>query len=290
METIGYFLIDLWNQIKLQVQTIRIWDVLDIVIVAFLFYKCLQFIRETRAVQLLKGIIILLVLMQLSDMLEMYTTNMILKNTMQLGLMALLILFQPELRSALEQMGRSKLGKVALFRGDELRGPQSDSKQVISAVCAACEYLSRNKIGALLVFERGTRLGDIIKTGTILDADASGELIVSIFFPNNPLHDGATVVREGKLFAAGCFLPLTQNPDLSKELGTRHRAAIGVTECSDALVIIVSEETGTISSARDGKIQRDYTVESLRALLTSELLPQENKREGKAKWWKSKTN
>lgn len=290
MDTVIYFFTDLWNMMKAQIVTVNFWDIVDILIVAFLFYKCLQFIRETRAAQLLRGIIVLLVIMQLSDMLNMHTTNVILKNTMQLGLLALLILFQPELRSALEQMGRTKFGAMNLFGKDAVSRKQGDGETVIDAACAACEYLSRNKIGALIVFERGTKLGEIIKTGTILDAEATGELIVCLFFKNNPLHDGAMVIREGRIFSAGCFLPLTQNQDVGKELGTRHRAAIGVTECSDAVVIIVSEETGQISMAQDGKIIRNYTMETLRSALTEALIPKQQSTGGRKKWLKSSEN
>ncbi len=281
INSIMNFLIEAKNVFVIQFSTFGIMDAIDIFVVAYIFYKALGFVKETRAAQLLKGIILILVLMQISSMLKMFTVNFILVNTVQLGLIAVLIIFQPELRSALERVGRSKLGSK-LFMQDEA-AISRDLKNSVSATCNACEYLSKNKIGALIVFERLTKLGEIIKTGTKVEADLTGELLVSIFFPNSPLHDGAAIIREGKIYAAGCFLPLSQKGELSRSLGTRHRAAIGVNENSDALVIVVSEESGIISTVDGGEIIRGYSIETLRDFLGKALAPPSLPSAGKTK-------
>lgn len=242
--------------------TVRFADVIDIAIVAFIIYQAFRLVRETRAEQLIKGILILIILLQLSSWLGFNTMQYILENTMQLGFFALLIIFQPELRRGLERMGRGTAGRLLSFNNRE-----EVVESTVDEVARAVDNLAKNKVGALICMERLTKLGDIIKTGTELNSRISAELLVNIFVPNTPLHDGAVVIGSNKILAAACFLPLTHNNDLSKELGTRHRAAIGLSENSDAVVIVVSEETGKISIALDGGLTRNLTVESLKKAL-----------------------
>ena len=229
---------------------IGINDVLDILIVAFILYKVIGFIRETRAEQLAKGLIIFIAATLLSEWLELYTLHWILSGTMTVGLIALVVIFQPELRRGLEYLGRSKIPTV--FNQVD----KDEAKHIINEFVKAIENMSSSRTGALIVIERETLLNEIVETGTVIDAAISEQLIGNIFYEGSPLHDGALIVRGDRLRAAGCVLPLTQNKELSKELGTRHRAGIGITENSDALVIIVSEETGVISIAQNGKLTR----------------------------------
>lgn len=251
MENFGRFL-----------STVRFADIIDIAIVAFIIYQAFRLVRETRAEQLIKGIIILVIMLQLSSWLGFNTMQYILENTMQLGFFALIIIFQPELRRGLERMGRGTAGKLLSFNTRE-----EVVETTVEEVGRAVDNLAKNKVGALICMERLTKLGDIIKTGTELNSTISAELLVNIFVPNTPLHDGAVVIGNNKILAAACFLPLTHNNDLSKELGTRHRAAIGLSENSDAVVIVVSEETGKISIALDGGLTRNLTVENLKKAL-----------------------
>lgn len=250
--------------------TISIIDVIDIVLVAFLIYNALLLVRETRAVQLIKGIFILVVVYVLSRGLELRALTFLIQFVFTIGAWAILVVFQPELRRALEQVGRSRFPNWSLFSfGNE--GVEGNLRWgiAINAVEESTTRLSKKKIGALIVMERQTRLGEIIKTGTVIDATPSSELIENIFFPNSPLHDGAMIVRAGKILAAGCFLPLSDNHDISKDMGTRHRAALGMSENSDAAVIVVSEETGIISIASGGRLTRGYTSEQLKKELES---------------------
>lgn len=242
--------------------TVRFADIVDIAIVAFIVYQAFRLVRETRAEQLIKGILILIIMLQLSSWLGFNTMQYILENTMQLGFFALLIIFQPELRRGLERMGRGTAGRLLSFNNRE-----EVVESTVEEVARAVDNLAKNKVGALICMERLTKLGDIIKTGTELNSKISAELLINIFVPNTPLHDGAVVIGSNKILAAACFLPLTHNNDLSKELGTRHRAAIGLSENSDAVVIVVSEETGKISIALDGGLTRNLTVESLKKAL-----------------------
>ncbi len=275
------------QQIVAQFSVMGFFDVVDILIVAYCLYRVVLFIRDTRAIQLVKGIVFLLVILQLSDWLRMQTINFLLRNTLQLGLIAVVIIFQPEFRRALEEMGRSRF-KLKLFNFEDENNVVVRTSDTVAAVCAAAEYFSRNKIGATVVFERDTKIGEIIRSGTVLDAQVTGELIVSIFFPNNPLHDGALIIRSNRVHAAGCFLPLTQNQNLSKELGTRHRAAIGISENSDAFVVVVSEETGIISTVYNGIIRRNHSVESLKKSLMSILAANTEARPSRLAFWRGK--
>ena len=272
------YLGEIFQGIKKFFSIFRITDFLDIIIVAFVLYKGIKLVRETRAGQLVKGIVILLLTTIVCHWLRFNTMSYILRNTMQVGLVALLVVFQPELRRALEKVGRSS--PVRLFTDNS-----EDVERVIYEITDAAAYMSREKIGALIVCERYTKLGDILNTGTPLNADLTSSLLVNIFIPKTPLHDGAVVVRDGKILSAACILPLTQNDSLSRELGTRHRAALGVTENSDCAVVVVSEETGKISIACDGDMTRNLTPDSLKKILTK-LLKNDtiNAKEGLKNW------
>jgi diadenylate cyclase len=245
------------------ISNIGINDVLDILIVAFLFYKLLGFIRETRAEQLAKGLLMLVVVALVARWLHLYTLQWILNNLVNVGLIAVVIIFQPELRRLLENLGRNKL--ISNFSGIDLE----EAEEITVEIREALLSMSKSRTGALIVFERETSLTDIIETGTLIQAGISREMIGNIFYEGAPLHDGALIVRGDKLWAAGCVLPLTEDKKLSKELGTRHRAGIGITENSDALVFIVSEETGIISKAEDGKLERMLTASRIDELLKS---------------------
>ena len=229
---------------------VSLMDVIDILLVAFVIYKLLGFIRESRAEQLVRGLILLVLVMWISGLLHLYTLNWILQGAMTIGLIALVVVFQPELRRGLERVGRGKW--MPKFRQIE----KSEAKNIVGEFIQAIEQASATKTGVLLVFERQTALTDICETGTIINSRISAEMIGNIFYEGAPLHDGAVVVRGAKLYAAGCVLPLTENTSLPPELGTRHRAGIGITERSDAVVLIVSEESGIISMAKDGQIER----------------------------------
>lgn len=259
---------DFFNNI---VSSIGITDILDILIVAFIVYKVLGFIRETRAEQLAKGLLVLVVGTLLSDICHLYTLHWILSNVMTVGMLALVVLFQPELRRALEKLGRSKFINIT---GDV---DKDDAKRIVTEISKAVESMSASRTGALMVIERETTLNDIVETGTIIDATISAEMIGNVFYEGAPLHDGAVIVRGGRFYAAGCVLPLTQNKKLGKELGTRHRAGIGVTETSDALVIIVSEETGVISLAQNGELTRFVDVKKIEKILLGIYLQEEQK-------------
>lgn len=245
------------------ISNIGVNDVLDILIVAFLFYKLLGFIRETRAEQLAKGLLVLVLVALAASWLHLYTLQWILSNLVNVGLIAIVIIFQPELRRLLENLGRNKL--ISNFSGIDLE----EAEEITTEIREALISMSKSRTGALIVFERETTLTDIIETGTLIQAGISREMIGNIFYEGAPLHDGALIVRGDKLWAAGCVLPLTEDKKLSKELGTRHRAGIGITENSDALVFIVSEETGIISKAENGKLERNLNASRIDELLQS---------------------
>jgi len=258
----------IWNTLYDIFTLVRWTDILDIIIVAYVIYKLLIFIRETRALQLVKGIGILLVVFQISVWVNLNAVNFLLRNALQVGILAILIVFQPEFRRALEQVGRSSVGR---WFGNDEQGSRATQIQTIDEIIRAAEHMSSSSTGALIVIEKETKIGDIISTGVLLGADVTAELLVNIFVPNTPLHDGAVVIRGNKIEAAACFLPLSQNSRLSKELGTRHRAGIGMSENSDAIVVIVSEETGRISVAQDGDLKTDLNVEKLTEILTESI-------------------
>ena len=241
---------------------IRMRDVIDIFIVAAVLHKLFKLIHETRAEQLTKGIVALFVFTKISGWLELYTINWILENTMTVGVIAILIVFQPELRRGLEYIGRSRFFTKSFL---EIKG--ESLTETVDEIVEAAASLSRQKIGALIVIERETGLNEVVETGTKIEGKVSSDLLINIFIPNTPLHDGAVIIKEDTIKAAACFLPLTDNMSISKELGTRHRAALGVSERSDSLSIIVSEETGAISIAENGTISRYLDSKTLKQTL-----------------------
>jgi diadenylate cyclase len=249
-------------------------------VIAYVFYKLFMLIRETRAEQLIKGIFVLIFATWASGFFRLYTVNWLLRNTMTVGVIALLIVFQPELRRALEFLGRGGiiLGKPLNEALDK------ETKILIDEITSAVQSLAKKKTGALIVLERETGIGEFMETGTKIDAVVSSQLIQTIFATNTPLHDGAVVIREKRIASAGCVLPLTENQSLSKELGTRHRAGLGISEHSDAIAIIVSEETGVISTAKDGRLSRYLDAKTLKEMLTNLYKPQEHKYRGFLKW------
>ena len=254
----------IWEQLIKGIVNFRMdWrDILDIAILTYLLYKMIIIIRGTRAQQLLKGLITLLVALAASGLLGLRTINWFFQGLMTMGLVAIPIVFQPELRRALEHIGRGKLFQRTSYEFEE-----EDFAVVLEELLKAIPALVKKKIGALIVIERETGLKEVIETGIKIDGAVSAELLVNIFMPRSPLHDGAVIIRNLSLAAAGCFLPLTENPNLSKELGTRHRAGLGITEISDSVVIIVSEETGVISLAHEGKLIRYLDEKTLRSTL-----------------------
>jgi len=263
------------------IKTMRINDVIDILIIAYVLYRLILVIHKTRAEQLLKGLAVLIVITKVSEWLQLRTVNYILRNAMTVGVIALLIVFQPELRRGLESLGRSGfLGKNFFFFNEE----EKDMSEVLGEICDAVQFLSRSKIGALIVLERETGLNELIETGIAMDSKISSELLINTFIPNTPLHDGAVIIRGDRIMAAGCFLPLTDNQNLSSELGTRHRAGIGVTEISDAVAIIVSEETGTISLAQNGRLSRHLDAKTLKEVLSSIFEVKDTKKPVWKKW------
>lgn len=261
----------LWNQIVFAISNMSVFDILDILIIGFIIYKAFRFLQENRGGQLVKGLFLLLLIYAFSVWFNLVTVNWLLSKVVDWLVIALAIIFQPELRRMLERLGRSKLGRFGRSHEEN----DEDVKRCIDSICVAAKNMQEQKIGALIVFERTTQLGDIINTGTSINADASSQMVGNIFFPKSPLHDGALIVRDGKLSAAGCILPLTANENLSSQLGTRHRAAIGLTEVSDAVVLVVSEENGMISLAQNGKIERGYTQIRLREDLYKYMLEDE---------------
>ncbi|MBR3836897.1 MAG: diadenylate cyclase CdaA [Clostridia bacterium] len=251
----------IWNQIR----SIGVWDVLDILIVSFLVYYVFIFVRQRRAGKLALGLVAILLVMLLSDVMGLNALNFLLETVFDVGLIALIVIFQPELRSALEKMGGNFRNLKNITEAQE-----KQEEKMIEEICGAAEDLSKNRTGALIVLERTTRLGDEIRTGVEVDAAVNRLLIENIFYNKAPLHDGAMVVREGRIHSCGCFLPLTGNPNLPNELGTRHRAGLGVSEISDAFVIIVSEETGGISVCKNGEIDQNVAPRALRHRLINE--------------------
>lgn len=241
---------------------VGIADIIDILIVAFVVYKLLGLIKQTRAEQLLKGVLVLVVATFASELLNLHTINWLLKGTMALGAVAILVVFQPELRRGLEYMGRSKIVRAPLVKMDKEKG-----KQITSEIIRAIESFSKDRVGALIVFEKETTLSDIMETGTTVDAEISEQLLGNIFYEGAPMHDGAVIIRDGRVAAAGCVLPLTNNKTIGKELGTRHRAGMGITENSDALVLIVSEESGIISMASEGQLSRFLDIKTVEKTL-----------------------
>ena len=269
LESVGDFFRFIWNQIT----SIGISDVVDVLIVSFLVYYVITFVRQRRAGKLALGIFAVLLTMWVSGVAGLNALNYILETLFDVGLIALIVIFQPELRSALEKMGGNFRSLKNIAEGQE-----SLEEKMVNEICLAAETLSENRTGALIVMEKTTRLGDEIRTGVEVDAAVNHHLIQNLFFNNAPLHDGAMVIREGRIHACGCFLPLSGNPNLPNELGTRHRAALGVSEISDAFVLVVSEENGYISVVKNGEIDRNINPKVLRHRLTNEFVPQKEKK------------
>ena len=272
MRRMGAFFAEVWDHIvKFFSSYNYLIDTLDILLVAFAIYSLIKLVRDSRAEQLLKGLCLLGIAYGMAHLLQLTTLKYLLKIVFDNALIVLVVIFQPEIRRALEQAGHSRIGKLNLFGGSDEENERyvQSWQRAISAVCGAVSTLQQQKMGALVVFERTTKLGEIIKTGTIVDADPTPELIGNIFFNKAPLHDGAMIIRDARIAAAGCVLPLTENETLPKELGTRHRAALGVSSVSDSVTIVVSEETGVISFAREGKLVRYIDQKALHDLLES---------------------
>ena len=264
---------DFINRIKASMPN----GILDILVVAFLIYAIIRLVRQTHTAQLAKGILLLLAVYMMAMLLGLGALKYILDGVMSFGLVAVVVVFQPELRRALEQMGRSTFWGSQLFHvgrstPDDLRARW---KSAVVAVCDAAERMADTRTGALIVFERETNLSEIIKTGTRLDSVVNPEVLGTIFYVGTPLHDGAVVIRDGRIEAAGCFLPLSNNLEIGKDMGTRHRAALGMSENSDAVVVVVSEETGIISMAKNGVLIRRLNRQNLFGMLEEDIIPPE---------------
>lgn len=251
-----------------------LWSILDILVVSYIFYKGYMLIKETRAEQLLKGIILIITLIPISYVLKLDMLYFILNKTLTIGVLTVIIIFQPEIRRALEHLGRSA------FDDKHYPNNKQDLYTTINEIAIAVENLAKDKTGALIVIEQSTGLNELIGAGTLLDANVTANLLENIFVVNTPLHDGATIIRNNRILASGCVLPLTNNNRINKKLGTRHRAAIGLSEVSDALIIIVSEETGVISLAINGRITRGYDKEKIKNILIKII---ENRKEKRVK-------
>ena len=258
------------------VRTIRLNDIIDMAIMAFVFYKVLYFLARTGSGRVLRGILLLVLALLLARALDLYVVNFVFGKTFELGVLALLVIFQPEIRSLLEKMG----GITKYIPG---RNSPMEVESAITQVVLACRDLAATKTGALIVFERDNMLDEPIKTGTMIHADVKAELLKNIFYPNTPLHDGAVIIRGGRIEAASCMLPLTSQTHLSRELGMRHRAGIGMSEASDAVVVVVSEESGSISVAVEGILKRHLTEETFERILKNELLKDQEEKQSKLK-------
>jgi len=268
--TFQTYLLDFWENLISIISTMGVADYIDILLMSYLIYKLLKLVRETRAEQLLRGILAIVVVLLLIRQFDLPALNFLSETFFSVGLMAIIVMFQPELRRVLEKMGRTKVVQTLTFNPVDAG---ANIGETIEQIAAACEKLSRSATGAIIVMERTTKLGEQVDTGVVLNAMPSSELFRNIFFPNSPLHDGAVIVRDGAVLAAGCFLPKPQNEELvSKDLGTRHRAAIGMSEISDALIIVVSEETGIISVAENGALNRGFDRAGLLKLMYDKIL------------------
>lgn len=253
--------LDFFNEMKVVFSTIELKDIIDILVISFAIYKLIQLVRETRAEQLLKGFIAILIFSRISAALNLYTVSWVINNILTVGMVLIIVVFQPELRRVFEKLGRSN--SFLSFSKIDNEQANFKSEELTNAIAS----LSRQKIGALIVIENKVGLSDIAESGTRINGKLSSELLINIFIPNTPLHDGAVIINEDKIVAAGCFLPLSTDPSLAQDLGTRHRAALGMSEKSDAFIIVVSEETGIISIVENGIISRYMDAESLKQTL-----------------------
>ncbi|WP_425451999.1 diadenylate cyclase CdaA [Bacillus taeanensis] len=259
-----------------------IGDIVDILLVTFVIYKLTMLIRGTKAIQLLKGITVIIAIWFLSIVFQLKTLQWMMNQAINFGLLAIIIIFQPELRRALEQLGRGRFFSRSNFE-------EEDASQSIEAIVKAASYMGKRRIGALISIERETGLNDYVETGIPLHSNLTSELLINIFIPNTPLHDGAVILSQNQIYAAACYLPLSESPFISKELGTRHRAALGISEVTDSLTVVVSEETGGISLTKNGELHRNLDEEALKALLTKEL--QTSAPASSTRWnWRGKKN
>ncbi|MEH7093516.1 diadenylate cyclase CdaA [Neobacillus vireti] len=274
----------------MQFADLSIWkylaSIVDIALVWYVIYKLINVIRGTKAVQLLKGILVILLVRVVSEWLGLITLSWMMQQAINWGFLAVIIIFQPELRRALEQLGRGRFFSRSSTQDDD------NQEKTVEAIVKATDYMAKRRIGALISIERETGMSDYIETGIRLNSNISSELLINIFIPNTPLHDGAVIIQKNNVSAAACYLPLSESPFISKELGTRHRAALGISEVTDSLTVIVSEETGGISLTRNGELHRDLKVEELKELLTSEMLIHNKaKQASSARWnWRGKQN
>ncbi|WML42630.1 diadenylate cyclase CdaA [Neobacillus sp. PS3-40] len=260
--------------------------IVDILLVWYVIYKLMMVIRGTKAVQLLKGIFVILLVRVVSEFLGLKTLSWMMQNAITYGFLAIIIIFQPELRRALEQLGRGKFFSRS-------NGPEDEEQEkAVDAILKATEYMAKRRIGALMSIERETGMSDYIETGISMNAKISSELLINIFIPNTPLHDGAVIIQKNNVSAAACYLPLSESPFISKELGTRHRAALGISEVTDSITVVVSEETGGISLTKNGELHRDLNMDSFKELLSNELLIKNKvKQASSAPWnWRGKKN
>lgn len=253
-------------------------DTLDILFVALIIYGAIVLIRDTKAIQLAKGFILIFIIYAVVSLLKMQASSYLFSLFFPNLLLILVVIFSPEIRHAIESVGRSSLNNI--IKGNDKTKKYEPVSRMINSVCRSCGDMSDDKVGALIVFERGSLLGQIIDTGTRIDAEPSVEMIENIFFPKAPLHDGAMIIKDRRICAAGCILPLTANTNINSSLGTRHRAAIGMSEQSDALIVVVSEETGIISVAEKGNLKRNLSDGDLRELLTKTFIPEDNDEKG----------
>jgi diadenylate cyclase len=261
-------------------------NAIDILLVTYVIYKLIMVIKGTKAVQLLKGIFVVLLVTLISDKFHLQTLNWMMEQVLIWGVVAFVIIFQPELRRALEQLGRGRFFSRTSHQEDE------EQEKMVESIVKATDYMAKRRIGALISIERETGLADYIETGIPLNANISSELLINIFIPNTPLHDGAVILQKNMVAAAACYLPLSESPFISKELGTRHRAALGISEVTDSLTVIVSEETGSISLTKNGELHRDLKLDKFRELLSQELLSEaKTKQASSGRWnWRGKAN
>ncbi|SHJ21969.1 diadenylate cyclase [Clostridium amylolyticum] len=264
--------VEILNVMINTIKNISFSSILDIAVVSYIFFKGYMLIKETRAEQLLKGIFLIVILIPISSLLKLNTVYVILSKTITIGVLSIIIIFQPEIRRALEHLGRTAFNDIHPIEDDALM------EKVVTEIVNSVENLSLSKTGALIAIEQSTGLGEVIMNGIQIDAVVSSALLENIFVVNTPLHDGATIIRNNRIIASGCVLPLTSSTDINKKLGTRHRAAIGLSETSDALVLIVSEETGTISLAVNGRLSRNYDRDRLKDVLLKIMKNRRNKR------------
>lgn len=259
-------------------------NLLDIILIWFVIYKLLMVIKGTKAVQLLKGIFVIVVVKVLSDLIGFRTLSWLMGEALSWGFIAIIIIFQPELRRALEQIGRGKLFSRSVAQEEDER------EQMVNAITTATAYMAKRRIGALISIERETGLNEYIETGIEIGSKITSEILINIFIPNTPLHDGAVILQKQKVAAAACYLPLSESPFISKELGTRHRAALGISEVTDCLTVVVSEETGSISLTKNGELHRDLTPEEFKDMLDQEL-SSSSKPMTQSRWnWRAKKN